>query len=402
MAKLDGFLPTQEVARRLRKTVYFRKYATGDIASAWPPPRGRSKTGVRLFLELEMQQAGKMPVNVDEFQRQTAIEWTKGSQWTWKDILTAAIYGTLFETHFADGRVIRGYRVDNPTAQATLDEICNIPGAILIRMPEGWFGLLAGEQSNVLTMDEGWPAWRVSQQVGPQGDPGPPGPDGATGPPGANGATGATGPTGPPGATGATGPPGATGATGPTGPAGAAGTAGILPMYWSSTVYLCQPTTANIGGTVASSRIYILPVQIAEARTFTAMALRITSSGGIAGSSCRLGLYNLDSNRHPTTPIIDTGALATTATGLVIGTISQAITPGLYGLAAWFSAAVQPYGYNASTGPSLYGLDFGAANFGYTTFMYRNVTYSGAFPDLSALTMTLVDTNDFVPLVGIR
>ena len=390
MAKLDGFLPTQEVARRLRKTVYFRKYATGDIASAWPPPRGRSKTGVRLFLELEMQQAGKMPVNVDEFQRQTAIEWTKGSQWTWKDILTAAIYGTLFETHFADGRVIRGYRVDNPTAQATLDEICNVPGAILIRMPEGWFGLLAGEQSNVLTMDEGWPAWRISQQIGPPGPTGPAGPDGDTGPPGANGATGPAGPPGP---------------TGPTGPAGPGGGSPQLPAFYNANTYMCTPCLA---GTTQSAvvppdnRYYLMPIFMPQARTITKGIVHCTSFS--ATEKARLAIYSMDSNQQPSTLMGDLGEITITGTGDYTWTGSIPLTAGAYFLAyVQQSSGVGVRAILSSNVLCPTGFNTDGTNFTIQAITFDAAHAYGAWPSsLAGDAFTFAASAFNIPWIGIR
>jgi hypothetical protein len=243
--------------------------------------------------------------------------------------------------------------------------------------------------------------------TGPTGI-GPTGPTGATGV-GMTGPTGSSGPTGV-GATGPTGAVGSTGSIGPTGSgSGGGGGGGAMPFYDDANTYLTiipAPTANPAAVSLAANTIFLFPVSVIAARTFTALAARVATAS--AGNTFRLALYAVDPNTmHPTTVVADSGALSASSAALVSGSISAAVQPGVYYLAYWAGAIISMRGYNGSAWLPLFGLrtvtgDWGSGSQnGYLS--YGGKTYGSSFPDLSADNGYTVNNNtNTAVIVGIR
>ncbi len=179
-----------------------------------------------------------------------------------------------------------------------------------------------------------------------------------------------TGPIGPAGPTGPTGATGATGATGPTGPIGVVkdeGSAltarGALNFIGAGVAATDNPGTGNTdvtitGGAVnlgrpksASQTLFSIPGVAADRTpaTYTMspnraiyMPFRVNSAiaidrlmmdvfAAVASSSIRCAIYAATVDLQPTgAPIVDSGDLDSSTTGVKIATVSASLNPGLY------------------------------------------------------------------------
>jgi hypothetical protein len=188
-----------------------------------------------------------------------------------------------------------------------------------------------------------------ASHTGPTGIPGATGPlgsgpDGPEGPTGETGSTGDTGPTGPMGGLGATGP--ATGATGPAGPIGPLGGGNIcgqqVPFFNDSTVYLTMPIMSNFPVqwvTGAAHRLVLVPVYVPYSRIYTMMMIDTANSS----AKIRMGIYDCNSDMHPTVPLVDSGHLSPPG-GPLSFAFSVALSPKPYYLAYWTDESVSVAG----------------------------------------------------------
>jgi len=142
--------------------------------------------------------------------------------------------------------------------------------------------------------------------------------------------------------------------------------------------------------TVTANRMYGIPFIVSTAATFTRIGIRVST--GAAGDA-RLGIYNC-SNGAPSTLVLDCGTVSTSSIAEVEVTISQALSPGVYFLAAVFSAtpgvrSVSSYdggmlvsllgNTDSSAGTPSYGL-YTAHTYGALPTPFGTPTYAQSMP----------------------
>lgn len=98
----------------------------------------------------------------------------------------------------------------------------------------------------------------------------------------------------------------------------------VINRYHYGLVYTNESTM-----TMTANRLYCRPFVVGDSETFNRIGIEITS--GSSGNA-RLGLYNW-ADGVPTTLLVDLGTVSTTSTAIVEVTISQALSPGVYGIA---------------------------------------------------------------------
>jgi hypothetical protein len=150
-------------------------------------------------------------------------------------------------------------------------------------------------------------------------------------------------------------------------------------------------TTASVAAVAGAT--YFVPIWIRENFTFTKIQLYTgTTFSGTA--SVRLGIYN-NTSGAPSTVLLDAGTVApTAATTAYTITISQALTPGWYWLAAnTITAATtntyQGFSNSFASNPDLGGLSVGSPSYvGYTQTMNTASGFSNASSPNIATTAT--------------
>jgi hypothetical protein len=89
-----------------------------------------------------------------------------------------------------------------------------------------------------------------------------------------------------------------------------------------------------IGATLATAtqtknRLLFTPLFISQSITIDRIGAEVVS-GGVAGTTYRLGIYSSNSNDEPSALLLDAGTIDTSTTGLKQNTVSLTLTAGLY------------------------------------------------------------------------
>jgi len=160
--------------------------------------------------------------------------------------------------------------------------------------------------------------------------------------------------------------------------ANASGSSGLA----SGTYYTTSSNTNTLlSTTTTTGAVSYLPFLVERTTTFDRIACR-TGSTVTGTSTVRLGIYN-NSNKKPTTVLLDAGTVAATATSTIYSiTINQTLNPGWY----WLAHVV-----NSTTGTSSFiqvgdALPFGQMPLSATfTFQpnYSQTGVTGAFATAS-------------------
>jgi hypothetical protein len=139
----------------------FLTLARGDKihVQAWPKGRGKGGSPGKRYTEMKFAAQGRMAANMEGMQTLTAYEMTRDTQQVPRDFLMWCIQGRAYEIVNPDGTVwnVRADMTTNP--QYVLDDITDTVGSILIRTDVGWIGLDPGNAFDVLTCENGIPAW---------------------------------------------------------------------------------------------------------------------------------------------------------------------------------------------------------------------------------------------------
>ena len=89
--------------------------------------------------------------------------------------------------------------------------------------------------------------------------------------------------------------------------------------------------------TLVYQQIELWPFDFLRPQTITTLAINV-KTGGVAGSTIRLGIYNSDGAGLVGTPLLDAGTVTGASTGVQsIGSLSTPVNPGRY----WFGAVYQ-------------------------------------------------------------
>lgn len=137
----------------------------GWIAEKWPTRYRRTKgVAYQNYKILEFGSASQIASMVNAYDLVTLQNMAFGTTYTWRDLMIRAIYGRLYNLRYLDGTKIEAYRDVNPNPQFILDLVTDVPGSLLYRGEQGWFGLDPGPNGTVLTMD---PVSRDPQWMAP-------------------------------------------------------------------------------------------------------------------------------------------------------------------------------------------------------------------------------------------
>lgn len=134
---------------------------------AWPKKRGRpksNKTRQQNALFTECSWAIKFLPGILHAQ---AIQATKGTPLLPRDILMQQMFGRFCAVKLPDGRRIYPMAARQDISES-LDILSQVPGTILVRGPEFWYGLEPGDPGDVLSIDSGTglPAYILNSAVG--------------------------------------------------------------------------------------------------------------------------------------------------------------------------------------------------------------------------------------------
>lgn len=121
------------------------------IVRKWQRSGRPNPSPAELETRAQFKQAVQNIKNVAPEVQQFAREASAGTAWTWRDLLMAWQYGHNIEVTGPDGRVYIGLRDMAIEAQTVLDSIIDSVGAVLVRTPTGWKGLIPGPAGEVLT-----------------------------------------------------------------------------------------------------------------------------------------------------------------------------------------------------------------------------------------------------------
>lgn len=148
--------------------------------------------------------------------------------------------------------------------------------------------------------------------------------------------------------------------------------------FRSGQLYSASGTRTN--GTGALNITYYLPIVVPNSVTFDRISC--TTSTTFAGTGVvRLGIYNTDGTGLPSTVLLDAGTVSCTATSTNYAiTISQAMTPGIYYLAACIQTSATTNGFVGQS--ALYAPAMPVTNTsptGISLFGYSQSGVTGAF-----------------------
>lgn len=156
----------------------------------------------------------------------------------------------------------------------------------------------------------------------------------------------------------------------------------------SGQTYGIWGTSTN--GTAVLNQAYYLPIIISNSVTLDRISCRTGSTWAGTGA-IRLGIYNMDGTGNPSTVLLDAGTVAvTTASTEYTITISQAMTPGIYYLAACLQTAGTTNGVIAQTTLAAPIMPFNGVN---PVFGYSQTGVTGAFATAGTLAQ-ITNTNN--------
>ena len=160
--------------------------------------------------------------------------------------------------------------------------------------------------------------------------------------------------------------------------ANASGSSGLE----SGTYYTTSSNTnTSLSTTTTTGTVSYLPFLVERTTTFDRIACR-TSTTVTGTSTVRLGIYN-NSNKKPTTVLLDAGTVAATATATIYSiTINQTLNPGWYWLAHVVNSTTGTHSFNQVGDALPFGQMPLTATFGFQP-NYSQTGVTGAFATAS-------------------
>lgn len=159
---------------------------------------------------------------------------------------------------------------------------------------------------------------------------------------------------------------------------------GIYPHMGTGRYWGTPNTNALLSFAFSTGEMYFTPLWVPVAMTVDRISINVQS--GIASGTHRLGIYSSNSNGVPSSLVLDAGTVATTASGVKEITISQALTPGVYWLAAVAqTAAATVYYHPTANNGVMY--PFSTTNGAFDNKVaYKQSSVTGALPSTPTLT----------------
>jgi len=149
VTKAANFQSNVQLFHGVHQVYLHPKY--GWIVGKWPRKRGPAKTPLAAENQAQFAQVVawcKQPMSADV---EVAQSVTKGTGYLPRDLMESACYGLVCIAYTQDGRILYGRRMLTENAQALLDTITTVTGAMLVRTADGWIGLVPAMAGYVLT-----------------------------------------------------------------------------------------------------------------------------------------------------------------------------------------------------------------------------------------------------------
>jgi len=127
--------------------------------------------------------------------------------------------------------------------------------------------------------------------------------------------------------------------------------------------------------TATANSLDVTMFSVPVAQNFDRMAVNVQT--GVAGSSCRMGVYSAGSTFYPGSLVLDAGAVDTVTAGVREVTVNMKLSPGLYWLALLFSHTPTMSGFNPATMP---GVGISAADSLTVASAWRSAVTFGPMP----------------------
>lgn len=153
----DPLVPDQYVT--VRGVVYVRQTRWGAVAQAWPRPGPRGNSAGQKWRRAEFGLVAASLSNRRSTEYETAVNLAKGTNFVPRDILMMTQMGTFYEIVDETGKVWRGWRFVVDNVQDVLEQLTNLPGALIMRGVDFWEYIEVGNNGDVLTIVDGVPAY---------------------------------------------------------------------------------------------------------------------------------------------------------------------------------------------------------------------------------------------------
>lgn len=151
--------------------------------------------------------------------------------------------------------------------------------------------------------------------------------------------------------------------------------------------YYTQVSRSNTIGssTRTTGQVSYAPIFIDRTQSFDRIAIR--SGASLTGTvTVRLGIYN-NSNKKPSTVLLDAGTVAATATNTIYSiTIDQSLSPGWYWLAAVVTATTGTNSLQAMSDVVAFNQGSVTATWSSVTPVYSQTGVTGSFATAASLT----------------
>lgn len=141
--------PLQGMARSHHGIVVMADKGTHIEMRAWPRKRPGPGTDAQAVARAEFAAAVRAVNDMMDCDKVIARNIAQGTSWTWRDVLMALLARRLI--------VIEGNTLVD--IQQALDTLSQIPGAIIVRIPDGWAAMLPDDDKLPLVMIDGLPEW---------------------------------------------------------------------------------------------------------------------------------------------------------------------------------------------------------------------------------------------------
>ena len=144
-------LPMRRIANRFIGRAVWNHHPFGDHVQAWPRKRGKKGTPAQLAARADFRRMVDAVKNTSNADKVGAMMIAQGSSYTWRDVLSRQVTGTLIEIDYngTEAAVMKSF----------LDTLGVIPGLILVCTADGWEVLSPGTDGQVLELVGGVPAW---------------------------------------------------------------------------------------------------------------------------------------------------------------------------------------------------------------------------------------------------
>lgn len=126
-------LPMRRIARKFTGHITYSQTQKGIVVKKWPRARGKKGTPAQLQARADFTKMVRMVQSMSISDHVGAMMIAEGSSYTWRDVLSRAVTGTLIQTDFS--------LVEGDIAKTVLDYFGTTPGMMLVCTADGWVAL---------------------------------------------------------------------------------------------------------------------------------------------------------------------------------------------------------------------------------------------------------------------